>query len=127
MTSKEKLKDIRYLINEFYSECTEDNQIKSKEVFMQYCDDIEQELTQQPTLSDCIKEWEEKGFKVENNDKRISFENKKENTVIYVDKKIKEVQICVFHYNYAQNISFDLHNLIHKTLKALEVQNNERI
>ena len=27
-----------------------------------------------------------------------------------------------YHYNYAQTISFDLYNLIHKTLKALEVE-----
>lgn len=77
----------------------------------------------EPTLDECIRKWEEKEFEVENNDKSISFRNTKLNIDIYVDKLCKEIQICVCHYNYAQTISFDLHNLIHKTLKALEVEN----
>lgn len=75
-------------------------------------------------LEECIKEWEEKGFEVENNDKSISFRNTKLNIDIYVDKISKEVQICVCHYNYAQTISFEFHNLLSKTLKTLEVEDD---
>lgn len=74
------------------------------------------------TLSECIKEWEDRGFVYENNDKRIYFANEKENILIYIQKELKDVTISVYHYNYAQTISFDLYNLIHKTLKALEVE-----
>ena len=71
------------------------------------------------TLEEVIKEWEEKEFEVENNSKTISFRSQKLNTDIYIDKVSKDVQICVCHYNYAQTISFELHELIHKTFKAL--------
>ena len=76
-----------------------------------------------PTFEEVKKEWEEKGFEVENNDKSISFRNTKLNTDIYIDKVSKDIQICVCHYNYAQTISFDLHNLLTKTIRALEVEN----
>lgn len=83
---------------------------------------INEKHKENPSFSECIKEWKDRGFHVKNNDKRIIFENKKINTIIYIDKLSKNIQICVFHYNYAQTISFDLHNLIHKTLKALDVE-----
>lgn len=73
------------------------------------------------TFEEVKKEWEEKGFEVENNDKSISFRNTKLNTDIYIDKMSKDIQICVCHYNYAQTISFDLHNLLTKTIRTLEV------
>ena len=76
-----------------------------------------------PTFSECIKEWEEKGFEVENTYRYLSFRSIDLNIDITIDKKVRDVQICVCHYNYAQTISFDLHNLIHKTIKALEVEN----
>ena len=72
-----------------------------------------------PTLEEVKKEWEEKGFEVENNSKKISFRSQKLNTDIYIDKVPKDVQICVCHYNYAQTISFELHQLLTKTFKAL--------
>ena len=87
-----------------------------------YAERLLLELTKQyesPTLEEVIKEWEEKGFEVENNSKKISFRSQKLNTDIYIDKVSKDVQICVCHYNYAQTISFELHQLLTKTFKAL--------
>lgn len=72
------------------------------------------------TEQEVLEKWEKRGFEIENNDKRICFENKKLNIVIYMEKISKNIQICVCHYNYAQTISFELHNLIHKTIKTLE-------
>lgn len=49
MTSKEKLKDIKYLINEFYSTEEDRNGLtasakKSKKLFNKYCRDIQKDL-----------------------------------------------------------------------------------
>ena len=87
-----------------------------------YAERLLLELTKQyesVALEEVKKEWEEKGFEVENNSKAISFRSQKLNTDIYIDKVSKDVQICACHYNYAQTISFELHKLIHKTMKAL--------
>lgn len=82
------------------------------------------ELTHHPTLSECIKEWNEKGFDVDVYAVEI---------VIYkpssVDKE-DEIEISIridnkiISYVNDVELSFDLHHLLSKTLKALE-NNNE--
>ena len=98
-------KDLKLIVDEIYK-----LKVKAKKY---------DEKEKSPTLEEVKKEWEEKGFEVENNSKEISFRSQKLNTDIYIDKVSKDVQICVCHYNYAQTISFELHKLIHKTFKAL--------
>ena len=79
-----------------------------------------------PTLSECIKEWNEKGFDVDVYALEIVIYNyssvdKEEDEIeisIYLDKK------TIFYVNDVE-LSFDLHNLIHKTLKALEEMKDE--
>lgn len=75
-----------------------------------------------PTLSECIKEWEDRGFEVRVNSIHYLF-------LINYDKNIK-VLFRKFELSYKVEdfyddedscvISYELHNLIHKTLKALE-------
>ena len=78
------------------------------------------------TFEQYIKEWEDRGFEdIKNNNKSFSVRNEKLNVDIYIDKRSKIIQITTCHYNYAQDISFELHHLIHKTLKALEECNGQ--
>ena len=117
MTSKEKLKDIKALINEIYSDCSEDNQIKSKNVFLQYCDDIEKELTQQPTPAffECVKEWNQKGWTVDIHKREITISDTKSLKEISIDRK--DNTCWCSHY-----LSFELHYLLTKTIKTLEAK-----
>lgn len=83
------------------------------------------ELTQQITLLECIKEWNEKGFDVDIYALEIVIYNYSS-----VDKEEDEIEISIhldkktiFYVNDVE-LSFDLHHLLSKTLKALE-NNNE--
>lgn len=44
MTSRQKLADIRYLINEIYDDETDESRLASRDCFRQYCTDIAKEL-----------------------------------------------------------------------------------
>ncbi len=84
--------------------------------------DFIKQQTNQPTLSECIKEWEEEGFEVRENSLHYLF-------LINYDKNIN-ILFRKFELSYKVEdfyddedslvVSFVLHNLIHKTLKALE-------
>lgn len=79
-----------------------------------------------PTLLECIKEWNEKGFDVDVYALEI---------VIYnystVDKEEDEIEISIridlktISYTNDVELSFDLHRLLSKTLKALEEKEND--
>ena len=88
--------------------------------------DLYDELTQEPTLSECIKEWEEREFEVrENTDHHLLFRHHKEDNVVEIFKRDLSYMFYQWFDDGTQlSIPFDLHNLIHKTLKALE-NNNE--
>ena len=76
----------------------------------------------QPTLSECIKEWESRGFIVSNHDKHIVIKLTDEaiDGFIHISKRFKKVYIrCV--------LSYDLVHLLSKTLKSLEVENGKEI
>lgn len=80
----------------------------------------------QPTLLECIKEWNEKGFDVDVYALEI---------VIYnystVDKEEDEIEISIridlktISYTNDVELSFDLHRLLSKTIKAWEKMKNE--
>ena len=81
------------------------------------------ELTHQRALLECIKEWNEKGFDVEIYALEIVIYNYSS-----VDKEEDEIEISIrldkktiFYVNDVE-LSFDLHHLLSKTLKALEVE-----
>ena len=85
--------------------------------------DLYDELNQNPTLSECIKEWNEKGFDVDVYALEIVIHN-----YSTVDKEEDEIEISIrldkktiFYVNDVE-LSFDLHHLLSKTIKALEVE-----
>lgn len=73
------------------------------------------------TLDECIKEWEERGFEYENHKSYIIFIDKidKISFAFLFDFKCYEIEN---HSEEPLVIEIDLHNLIHKTLKALEIK-----
>ena len=70
----------------------------------------------QPTLEECIKDWEEKGFIVDNNKFCIHLEHIQYQGDMFIHKEEKKYHV---HYGY---ISLELNELLTKTLKALEVE-----
>lgn len=84
------------------------------------------ELNQNLTLSECIKEWNEKGFDVDVYALEIVIHN-----YSTVDKEEDEIEISIrldkktiFYVNDVE-LSFDLHHLLSKTIKALEGMKDE--
>ena len=96
-----------------------------------YLDKFIQKQKQQqsnPTLSDCIKEWEDRGYIVESekitNGIYIYKNNKLKTKIVFIRKTKLKTKIkttcrlfCIADY--------ELLNLIHKTLKALEEMKDE--
>ena len=89
--------------------------------FQQHCFDLLEKEFETPTLSDCIKEWEEKGWTVD---------ELKQFPIIKIWKLNKEQRfvdnIYIFSKTLKSKIDFDADyetlNLLTKTLKALEVE-----
>ena len=69
-----------------------------------------------PTFSECIKEWEERGWKVEEREGAIQIDYMKFGRIseIYIYKALKEVRILY------ENLHYEEFHLLSKTLKALE-------
>ena len=86
-------------------------QIKNK------LEESEQQLNY--TLSKCIKEWEERGFIVNNNDFYIFLHHEQHCVSMVIEKKEMK------YHTYYGYISLELSELLHKTLKALEVENGK--
>lgn len=94
-----------------------------------YLDEIEKFINQSssnPTFEQCIKEWNENGFDVDIYALEIIISNHST-----VDKEEDEIEISIrldkktiFYVNDVE-LSFDLHHLLSKTLKALEVENEK--
>lgn len=99
------------------------------------------EIAQNPTLLECIKEWEDAGYELINDYcSDFHFVKKIENTIYnrpiyhhFIIEKINGGRYFAYssfekddNFNNRQYfiISFQEHNLIHKTLKALEVEND---
>ena len=98
-------------------------------------DKIKELIDQQsnPTLSECIKEWEDRGYETIYHEKHIIFRHHKTYKVIEIDSinlsyktdewyDPKRPYADRLNIDEIQYITLDLHNLIHKTLKALEVK-----
>ena len=78
-------------------------------------------LTPQPSkLEQCIKEWEDRNFIVENDKLYIFLNHMQHNLSIVIVKN--EIKYHVF-YGY---ISLELNELLTQTLKTLEVENNAK-
>ena len=88
--------------------------------------DLYDELTQEPTLSECIKEWNEKGFDVDVYALEIVIHNR-----CSVDKEEHSVEFTIdlkdktlFMEGECNSFPYDVVHLLSKTLKALEVSND---
>lgn len=78
--------------------------------------DLYDELNQNPTLSECIKEWNEKGFDVDVYALEIVIHNY--NIEFTIDLKDK----TLFMEGEYNSFPYDVVHLLSKTLKALEVE-----
>ena len=69
-----------------------------------------------PTLSECIKEWEDRGWKVEISTSTIKLDYIKFGRLsgIHIYKGLKEVRILY------ENLHYEEFHLLSKTIKALE-------
>ena len=81
--------------------------------------DLYDELTQEPTLDECIKEWEEKGWRWHMDKICIKLFNK-EDEEIDIHIWLSDKTYTKAYKEFYQYITIEEHNLIHKTLKALE-------
>lgn len=66
------------------------------------------------TLDECIKEWEEKEYIVNNNESSIFLHHEQHMVSLYISKEKKE------YFIYSGYISLELNELLSKTLKSLE-------
>lgn len=124
MTSKEEcldlIDDVRCTIG---CECIHASILN--EIY-EYLDEIEKFINQQsnPTLSECIKEWEEKGFIVNNQFKDYQYYTissgyfDMEDIFIYISLN----SVNEFYYSLEGHLNIELNELLAKTLKALEVE-----
>jgi hypothetical protein len=78
---------------------------------------INEKHKENPSFSDCIKEWKKRGWEYCYDDyyNWHCFTNKKENDTISIDSKNNEYWTSEMTF-----IDIELNNLIQKTLKALE-------
>ena len=90
--------------------------------------DLYDELTQEPTLSECIKEWEKRGYLcfLSKEPKLLDISNLEEYSVIKIGLENKHyIKVDSVLYSSFIPITFEEHNLIHKTIKALEKMEDE--
>lgn len=71
-----------------------------------------------PTFEQCIKEWINKGFTVGNNEDYLFLHHEQHSISMFINKK--EIKYHIF-YGY---ISLELNELLNKTLKSLEVEDD---
>ena len=77
-----------------------------------------------PTLSDCIKEWEEREFMVTEYARGLLIESKKYDLTIDICKANLIYEISDYFESNPAFMTPELHHLLTKTLKALEVEND---
>ena len=75
---------------------------------------INEKHKENPTLKKCIKEWEERGFIVNNNDFYIFLHHEQHCVSMVIEKKEMK------YHTYYGYISLELSELLTQTLKALE-------
>lgn len=115
MTSKEELQKHIQLLNEIKARYPILNDT------VKYLEQYQQSLFN-PTLSECIKEWEEKGYKFEISEKGYVI------TGFLAGLKDKYISIRLQGKQYVwlsdeTFLSYEEVHLLSKTLKALEVEN----
>lgn len=124
----EAFNNITQIVNFYFSTQEEPNNYIPKEVITdeKLIYDLIKTHFKQPTLEEVKKEWEEKGWKIDEDGyfKTITF--------IKGDRGIKFDIEGKYYFTFqpeADHNSFDIdiefHTLIHKTLKALEVENEK--
>jgi hypothetical protein len=83
---------------------------------------INEKHKENPFLSECIKEWEERGFTFKKRGLLVEIESKEWNVNIHIWMDDNELLISNYEENYYTIIPYDLVYLLSKTLKALEVE-----
>lgn len=76
-------------------------------------------------FSECIKEWEERGYKIRNYDRELIIESEQYDLDITICKANLIYEISNYYRDKPACISPDLHHLLSKTLKALEEMKND--
>lgn len=129
MINKEDLETIVDTVTWSYEECGGE----VPQNILDTLNEIKQMFRNQPSLSECIKEWEDRGFEIIERENYIIFRHHK----TYKSIAIYLIDLSYISYEWydakrpianrlnvdeAQSITLELHNLIHKTLKALEVE-----
>ena len=87
-----------------------------------YAERLLLELTEQyetPTLEEVKKEWEECGYVWKETNKWILLDNNIEEKTIRIYKSFKLYHVKALGENYFEIVSFALHQLLTKTMKAL--------
>ena len=121
MTNKENLETIVDAVIWSYEECGD----KVPQNILDTLNEIKQMVRNQPTLSECIKEWEEEGWTVD---------ELKQFPIIKIWKLNKEQNVVDNIYVYPKklnstidfNADYGTLNLLTKTLKALEMENETK-
>lgn len=100
------------------------NEIKTRYPILydtiKYLEEYQKTLSN-PTLDDCIKEWEERGWRWHMDKICIKLINK-EDEDIDIHMWLSDKTYAKAYKEFYQYITLEEHNLIHKTLKALEVK-----
>lgn len=89
---------------------------------------INEEHKENPTFDECIKEWEKRGYLcfLSKEPKLLDISNLEEYSVIKIGLENKHyIKVDSVLYSSFIPITFEEHNLIHKTLKALEEMEDE--
>lgn len=121
----EALKTLNYVRN-YLSISRADNCVEELDKVARYF--INEKHKENPNLSECIKEWEKRGYLcfLSKEPKLLDISNLEEYSVIKIGLENKHyIKVDSVLYSSFIPITFEEHNLIHKTLKALEGMKDE--
>ena len=79
-----------------------------------------QMFSNQPTFEECIREWKEKGYAILNRKPELTIESEKYDLCIRICKANLIYEISNYYEDKPAYVSPELHQLLSKTLKALE-------
>lgn len=123
MTNKEEL-TIEQL--EYYRNTYERYDGIESNIFEQICNElIDFKKSKTSTFSECIEEWEKLNFEWEVHLGWVSFINKKDDLIINIFVKNMRCYEIVNCTDEPIVFSFAFHNLINKTIKALEKKEDD--
>lgn len=118
--SQQALNELRVLVH------SELDGTRMLDEYLKHCDILQKLVDKQsnPTLSECIKEWEDRDFEVVDNSINYLYVRNYNKNIKVLFRKFELSYKVEDFYDDEDSlvVSYELHNLIHKTLKALEVE-----